>query len=643
MSVPRPFPHLPVRDSWLGVNFWSRRGGPLMWRTYDDDLVRSELALMADHGVRLTRSFLYWPDVHPAPDTLDDEQLSRFELFLRAHTDLGMQTIPTFLVGHMSGQNWDVSWRAGRDLYADGFVLGQQAFYLREVVARLKDSPALAGWLVSNEVPLFGGPTTREYATAWARICVDAIRAGGSDLPVSLGDGAWTREVIGSDNGFRLRDLAGVVDFFGPHSYPMGNDQVRQFTRAALVCELAHLGRPVVLEEFGVTSAFASEENAAHYYRQTLHHSLLAGATGWIGWNNTDFDLVDQAPYSHHAYELTFGVSTTAGEPKAALHELAAFREVIDAVGVERCSRPDTRTAVLVPSHLDVDHPMNDDAYRTAITGITHQAWLAARRADLAPALSRESEGVPEAELLLVPSAKALLASTFGTLLDRARAGATVYVSFFAGPGEGQRGMWWPPLEPVFGVRHRLRYGLSETAAETVKLSVVTTFGQLERGMLLTTHAAGTVDSRAFLPLEVIGDDVEVLLADEQGNPALVRRRVGDGALLLGAYPLEWFAGQRVDGSADDPTPTLYAALAAEAGIVPEVSTTDNRVAVDSLVRDDGERFVWLVNLVEEEVVAPVTVAGGGSLAELTGDTVVADGDGKVALAPFGVRVLRRR
>jgi hypothetical protein len=30
---------------WLGVNFWSRGGGPLMWRpgTYDPVLVREEL------------------------------------------------------------------------------------------------------------------------------------------------------------------------------------------------------------------------------------------------------------------------------------------------------------------------------------------------------------------------------------------------------------------------------------------------------------------------------------------------------------------------------------------------------------------------------------------------------------------------
>src|SRR5690242_17628080 len=31
---------------WLGANFWSRAGGPLMWRNYDPAVVRAELAVL---------------------------------------------------------------------------------------------------------------------------------------------------------------------------------------------------------------------------------------------------------------------------------------------------------------------------------------------------------------------------------------------------------------------------------------------------------------------------------------------------------------------------------------------------------------------------------------------------------------------
>jgi hypothetical protein len=42
---------------WVGVNFWSRTGGPLMWRYYDPKIVREELDAMKAHGMTLTRSF----------------------------------------------------------------------------------------------------------------------------------------------------------------------------------------------------------------------------------------------------------------------------------------------------------------------------------------------------------------------------------------------------------------------------------------------------------------------------------------------------------------------------------------------------------------------------------------------------------
>ncbi len=55
--------------SWLGANFWSRTGGPLMWRNYDPEVVRGELRVLREHGLSVTRSFFYWPDFMPAPIT----------------------------------------------------------------------------------------------------------------------------------------------------------------------------------------------------------------------------------------------------------------------------------------------------------------------------------------------------------------------------------------------------------------------------------------------------------------------------------------------------------------------------------------------------------------------------------------------
>jgi hypothetical protein len=52
---------------WLGANFWSRTGGPLMWRNYDPAVVRAELRVLREHGLTMTRSFFFWPDFMPDP------------------------------------------------------------------------------------------------------------------------------------------------------------------------------------------------------------------------------------------------------------------------------------------------------------------------------------------------------------------------------------------------------------------------------------------------------------------------------------------------------------------------------------------------------------------------------------------------
>jgi endo-1,4-beta-mannosidase len=623
---------------WLGVNFWSRRGGPLMWREYDDTVVREELTTLAEHGLTLTRSFFYWPDFHPAPDVIDETYVERYQQFLRACEDIGIATIPTFIVGHMSGANWDVPWRGERDLYGDGFMLGQQAFFIREMVHRVGASPMIAGWLISNEVPLYGGRTSREKARAWGLICTQAVRAGGSALPVSLGDGAWTQEVTGRDNGFRLRDQLDIVDFFGPHSYPMGDDQTRQFVRAAWICELAQLGKPVVLEEFGVTSSFVDDVNAGHYYRQVLHHSLLAGASGWIGWNNTDFDLLEQDPYRHHPYELNFGITDSRGRPKAALHELARFRAVLDAVDVRGLDRVATRTAVLLPAQVDLDLPMIDGDERVAMPDIAMHAWIAARAAGLTPVLARESEGIPAADLLIVGSNKALLGTTFRGLEDWVRGGGHVYLSWFSGIGNGQRGAWWPDIEPLFGARHRLRYGLSEIADDTIRITTTTTLGTLPAGTTLTFAAAGPEHARAFLPLAATTG--EVVAVDQHDRPALVRHRLGDGIAYLGAYPLEYFGSARRDAHVDDEVWRLYAALGADAGITPQVITGDPTVWADQMVHSDGSTYTWLVNTGADSVtVKPQTDSGDRLVDVLTGDDVT---DG-ARLDEFGVIVTRHQ
>ncbi|MDR6971047.1 cellulase family glycosylhydrolase [Leifsonia shinshuensis] len=635
--VDRPSPVLHVGEApvvWLGANFWSRTGGPLMWTRYDPAVVREELRVLAEHGLNMTRSFFYWPDFHPTPDSLDEQCVANFADFLDAHSETGMTTVPTFLVGHMSGENWDPAWRDGRDLYRDVWFVGRQAWYVRELTARFATHPAVAGWLLTNEVPIYGGEAPRPIVDAWASLLVDAVRAGGGTQPVAVGDGAWGIETTGHDNGFSVRDLAEYTDFIGPHVYRMETDQIRQHLKAAYIAELAATnGLPVIMEEFGLTSDFVSDAGAASYYRQLLYTTLLAGATGWIAWNNTDYDdLADQRPYSHHPFEMHFGITDRHGNPKPPLRELARFAADLAAIDLPSVRRAPVDAALVVPSHLAEDYPFTQEEERAHIVATGEQAYVAAHEAHIPVAVVREKEdgGLPTGYgLYLLPSVKQLCATSWQQLVALARDGATVYASYSHGPSGVQRGPWWAHTEELFGVRMDSAYGLAEPVTDdTVVLRFTEAFGPFAAGTELRFAAAGNENGRTYLPVRATSG--RVVAVDAHGRPAIVVADHGAGRAVLCAYPLEFFASARARVNPEQ-TWRLYDALAEVADVERDVRLDDPRVFTDTLVHEDGRRFVFFVSQHETPVTITASVAGG-ELRTLDGDPSAA-----IDLPPYGV------
>jgi len=566
-----------------------------MWSHYDSAVVRQELAVLADHGLDVTRSFCFWPDFVPEAGRLDPDVLDRFGDFLDAHVELGLGTIPTFIVGHMSGENWDPVWRQGRDLYRDVWLVSQQAWFAAELAARFGPHPAVVGWLVSNEMPLYGGPATSDEITAWARIVVQAVRSTGATQPISLGDGAWGVEVSGADNGYSLRELAPLVDFVGPHVYPMQDDQARQFLSAAFACELSgSFGKPVVLEEFGVSSDFASDGHAADYYRQVLHTSLLAGARGWIAWNNCDYDdLRGDDPYRHHMFELHFGLTDRAGHAKPQLGALADFARLVRDLDNGAWEPVKGDAAIVVPEHLERVLPFTAPAYRQDIRDNTFQSYIAALEADLPVRLLRERDGIPAtARLYLAPCAKLLTAPGLDRLRELATGGATVYLSYFAGSTANQRGPWLAWLDEIFGVRHTLRYGLVDPIPDDeVVLELVRDFGDLRAGTELRFRVGGEPSARGFLPVEPVG--AEVVAVDGQGRPAVLQHDLGSGRTVLCTYPLEHMAA-RTPRVNPESTWRLYSALATIAGVARPIRVDDPRVLVGRIRRSGGETTIFV-------------------------------------------------
>lgn len=608
---------------WIGVNFWSSSGGPLMWHHYDPEIIRTELSQLTENGCNMTRSFLYWPHFVPYEHTLDEEVLNRFKDFLDAHLENNLVTIPTFIVGHMSGENWDPSWRNARDLYRDTTMVAEQGWFAHEIAERFKDHPSISGWLISNEMPLYGGrDASHKEIYAWTQAIIYAIRAAGAKQPISVGDGAWGVEMTGVENGFSIRSLKELVDFIGPHVYPMQNDEIRQFLYAAYTCSMATgFDLPVVMEEFGVTSDFASDENAAIYYRHLLYSTLLAGSRGWIAWNNCDYDnLYTQPPYRHHPFELHFGLIDSQGNPKPQMNEFSAFAKFIKKFQGE-LTPVKGQAAIVVPEHFETIFPFTEESVRSDMSRHMLQAYAIARLADLNIEMTREKDGFPGNHLLyIMPSTKILTTTGVTNLESKLKSGAALYLSYFGGSTDNQRGPWIPWLNRLFGVKQKMRYGLAESITDDViQFKFVKDMGNIKAGQILNFTPAATTAALSYLPIDV-EDTTQVIAIDQNGMPAITSYSNGTGTSFLCTYPLEHFAANVANDNPNNIC-TIYQAVAIEVGLTPQVYTDDCRITIGSMKSSEYNVFI-AANLTSDTVEATMNCLDNQRIVTLEWETL---------------------
>ena len=524
--------------------------------------------MLAEHGLDVTRSFCFWPDFVPEPERLDEDvRRAVRRLPRRARRARDCSTIPTFIVGHMSGENWDPAWREGRDLYRDVWLVSQQAWFAAEIARRFGPHPAVVGWLVSNEMPLYGGPATsrrdhRLGAHRRRRRC--ARRARRSRSRSATARGASRCPAI--DNGYSLRALAPLVDFVGPHSYPMQDDEVRQLLTPAFTCELAGELRQA-------RRARGVRRQLRLRLRGERRRLLPAGAAHDAARRRARLARLEQlrlrrpprrgsvppprlrAPLrAHRPQRAAEGAAAGDGVVLRARARARRRRAGSPSRATPRSSCPSTSSACC-----------RSRAPRTGRTSATNllQSYVAAREADLPVELVRERDGIP-AERPPLPRARARSCSPRPASIACARSrtsGATVYLSYFAGSTR----------EPARarGSRGSTRSSASATACATASStrssttrsssSSSRTSARSRPGTRLSFRVAGEPSARAYLPVELAG--AEVVAVDGYGRPALLRHALGAGQTVLCTYPLEHMAA-RTPWANPESTWRIYSALA---------------------------------------------------------------------------------
>ncbi len=508
----------------IGVNYWSRKTGPLMWRKWSPSDVRAELEQMKDLGMNVCRSFLYWPDFMPVPDRVENEMLDRLGEFISLCEDVDLFTIPSFFVGHMSGEDWDVPWREGKNFYTDPWMLKQESLFVREVVKKVKDSKAIIGWLLSNEITNYAGNSDSPSVNNWIKKMREEIRSLDKRRPISVGDGVFGREVYGKDNGFRLSEQKELIDFIGPHIYLYDDDSLRHSNIFSFIIKMCDYERPIILEEFGCSNCYVSHQHQADYYRIAYHSAFLSGCVGTLSWCYSDFDLPYQRPYSHHVHELFFGVTKANGSVKEAGYEIKRFSKIMENINIEEIEIEKSKALIIVPSFYIVDYPYSHED-KNMMRKVLLQSYTLTKKAHTnahfltEPELPQEIESseiinIPEdTKLLISPNTRKLTAPFWEAIYRYVDQGGIFYCSFSSD-------MWIHLFEELFGARHLLRYGLADIPEDNIEIEFTDDFFDISKGEKFSYQIKGNTRETAFCPLKTT--KAEILAVDKENRPAII-------------------------------------------------------------------------------------------------------------------------
>ena len=521
----------------VGCNYWASHAGTAMWKNWQPEIVAQDLQRLSQAGLQVLRVFPLWPDFQPltvlgtgfspvetrfgeAPLPDDEagragvsaEMMDHFQTFADLAAQHGLKLIVGLVTGWMSGRLFVPPALEGRNVLTDPLAIQWQTRLVQYFARRFHDHPAILAWDLGNECNVMG-PVTREQAWAWTSAIVNAIRAIDLTRPIVSG----MHSLLPAPNApWRIQDQGELTDVLTTHPYPYFTPYCDQDPVNTIRTELhstaesrmyGDIGaRPALVEEIGTLGPMVTNEPvAADFIRAVLYSGWAHDCHGLLWWCAFDLGHLTHAPYDWDAYERELGLFHTDGTPKPVLKELQQFRGFIDQLPFKQLPPRQTEAVCILSEGQDQ-------------WAVAYSSFILAKQAGFDLTFQYADQPLKDAPLYLLPcisGGRVLYRRHYQELLERVRAGATLYVSH-------DNGML-SPFTQVFGTDVRSR---SKRAAGTQ-----VTFDVLP--------GSPVISARGEFRLELAPTSAEVLAREADGNPIFTCAPYGKGKVYFLSIPLE--------------------------------------------------------------------------------------------------------
>lgn len=583
----------------IGCNYWASHAGTHMWRDWDPAVVEDDMRRLSRDKIRVLRMFPLWPDFQPIkqmykaagvekeirmdapgeplfPDTeegragINPVMADRFRVFCDLAEKYRLRLVVGLLTGWMSGRLYVPAALERRNVLTDPFCIRWELKFVKYMVSRFKDHPAIAAWDLGNECNCMGTVTDSDEAALWAETITDAIKVCDSEHPVVSGmhglrpEGTW-----------RAGDQGSFLDVLTTHPYPIfvphcNTDPLDEFKpplhAAAESLFYSGLGgKPCFAEEAGTLGPMIASEKIAAEYVSTCMATLWAhNCYGFLWWCANEQSHLTHAPYDWNAVERELGLYRLDGSPKPVAEAMSAFSDYIWQMGTLP-KRLTDGVCLVTPGQ---------DQWAAA-----YGTFMLAKQAGLDVDFAWINDPIPDAPVYFLPS----LAGDSGVsrhkmeeLLKKVENGAKLVISIDSAL-----------LSPFDGI---------------TGLEVQTRRVPSGPDMVLLNGEHSRISMMPGFKLRIRNRNAKVLAEDQFGDPVFAVNAYGKGEIYTLAYPIEKNAAVTpgiLSGPDADPLYRFYAAMDLRS---PEkaVQGGDPFVCMTEHIRDDGSRLLVLINCTPE-------------------------------------------
>ncbi len=567
----------------VGVNYITSKHDCRMWREWEPDELDKDFSHMKNLGINVVRLFLFWQDLEPKPGEYNDEILDRFAKVVKIAKKNEIFLHPSILNGTLAAPGWHPIWSIGKSIYSEEMI-EKATKIVKWIVKRFKNETQIFAWDLSNEPSAWEEPRDPEWSKNWVKSLLKAIKDVDGNHLVTVG---LEQDNITGSSRFEFESTVSYQDFISMHTYPLlqaKGESVLDFRNTyfhAYAINFSQLGKPVLLQEFGLSTGDNSENEQGGFYEMVLYSSLINGAAGVLPWSWKDELRCDRHPYNQRFPMSRYGIIRLDDTEKLAVSKIKKFQKFIS--NFTNFSPYEKKVAILLPPNI----------YNYEVSKWVFNCFILAKMSGMNPCIIRDcGDNIFKYNVLILPNFFSHNYTVLNSLRNFIKKGGSIFCSL--GPGYIPIKKLDDFCKEVLGIEFSSEISQIK---DTEKITMLQSAPSLLKDLTFEYSLTSTLPYHPSLNINGI-----ILANDSKNRPALILKEHENSLVLTSLLPIEYFLSNQPNiYEKGDMTYKIYEYLAELTG-VKDSPRCQNPFVEIGMLKNKDRRVIVAINHLNQQI-----------------------------------------